>query len=82
MAGAEVGDPYLACTVIEEVLPPSADLLSMIEGDLPPARVQKCMREGVAGECRGSQATVLMAPRVQSGVVAEAVGEWRERPWD
>jgi hypothetical protein len=29
MAGAEVGDPDLACTVIEEVLPPSADLLLM-----------------------------------------------------
>jgi hypothetical protein len=33
----------------------------------------------VAGECRGSQATVLMVPRVQSRVVAEAAGEWRER---
>ena len=45
MAGAEVGEPNLACTIIE-------------------ARVQKCMREGVAGEWRGSQAAVLMAPRV------------------
>jgi hypothetical protein len=29
MAGAEVGYLDLACTVIKEVLPPSADLLSM-----------------------------------------------------
>ena len=29
MASAKVGDPGLACTIIEEVLPPSADLLSM-----------------------------------------------------
>jgi hypothetical protein len=35
MAGAEVGNPDLACTILE-------------------ARVQKCMREGVAREWRGS----------------------------
>ena len=29
MTGAEVGDPDLAYTIIEVVLPPSADLLSM-----------------------------------------------------
>ena len=28
------------------------------------ARVQKCMREGAAGESRGSRAAVPMAPRV------------------
>ena len=31
------------------------------------ARVQKCMREGAAGEWRGSRAAVPMEPRVQSG---------------
>jgi len=40
------------------------------------------MREGVAGEWRGSRATVPMAPRVQSGVVEGVAGEWRGRPWD
>ena len=30
------------------------------------ARVQKCMREGVAREWIGSQATVPMVPRVRS----------------
>ena len=39
MVGAEVGDPDLACTIIE-------------------ARVQKCMREGVAREWRVSRAAV------------------------
>ena len=28
------------------------------------ARVQKCMREGAAGEWRGSRAAVLMVPQV------------------
>ena len=28
------------------------------------ARVQKCMKEGAAGESRGSRATIPMAPRV------------------
>ena len=46
------------------------------------ARVQKCMREGAAGEWRGSRAIVLMAPRVWSGMAEEAAGEWRGRPWD
>ena len=63
MAGAEVGDLDLACTVIE-------------------ARVEKCMREGAAGEWRGSRAAVSMAPRVRSRVAEGATGEWRGRPWD
>ena len=46
------------------------------------ARVQKCMREGVAGEWRGSRIAVPMAPRVQCGVTEGATGEWRGRPWD
>ena len=46
------------------------------------ARVQKCMREGVAGEWRGSQAIVPMAPRVQSGMAEGADGEWIGWPWD
>ena len=46
------------------------------------ARVQKCMREGVAREWRWSQTAVLMAPRVQSGVVEGAAREWRGRQWD
>ena len=46
------------------------------------ARVQKCMREGAAGEWRGSRAAVPMAPRVQSGVAEGAAEEWRGRPWD
>ena len=46
------------------------------------ARVQKCMREGVAGESRRSRATVPIAPRVLSGVVEGAAREWRGRPWD
>ena len=66
-----VGDLDLACTIIEAVLPPSADRPA-VNGDPALARVQKCMREGVAGEWRGSQAAVLMAPRVQSGVVEGA----------
>ena len=32
------------------------------------ARVWKCMREGVAGESRGSRAAMPMAPRVWSRV--------------
>ena len=63
MAGAEVGDPVLACTIVE-------------------ARVQKCMREGVAREWRVSQAAVLMAPRVWSRVAEGAAREWSGRPWD
>ena len=63
VAGAEVGDPDLACTVVE-------------------ARVQKCMRKGVARELRGSRAAVLMAPRVRSRVVEGAAGQCRGRPWD
>ena len=63
MAGAEVGDLDLACTVIE-------------------ARVQKCIREGVAGEWRGSRATVPMEPRVWSGVAEGTAREWRGRPWN
>jgi hypothetical protein len=43
VAGAEVGDLDLACTIIE-------------------ARVRKCMREGVTGEWRESQAAVPMVP--------------------
>ena len=31
------------------------------------ARVQKCMREGVAGEWRGSRVAVPMVPRVRAG---------------
>jgi hypothetical protein len=58
VAGAEVGDLNLACTVIE-------------------ASVQKCMRQGAAGEWRGSRATVPMAPRVRSRVVEGVAGEWR-----
>ena len=50
MAGAKVGDPDMACTIVE-------------------ARVQKCIRESVAREWRGSRAVVPMAPGVQSGVV-------------
>ena len=46
------------------------------------ARVQKCMRESVAGEWRGSRPAVPMMPRVWSGVAEEAAGEWSERPWD
>ena len=46
------------------------------------ARVRKCIREGAAGESRGSQAAMPMVPRVRSRVVEGAVGEWRERPWD
>ena len=45
------------------------------------ARVQKCMREGVAGESRDSRAAVPMAPRVRSRVEEGAAGEWRGRPW-
>jgi len=62
IAGAEVGDPDLACTIVEP-------------------RVWKCMREGVAGESRGSRAAVLMAPRVWCRVAEGAPGEWRERLW-
>ena len=40
------------------------------------------MREGAAGEWRGSRAVVLMAPRVQSGVVEGAIREWKGWPWD
>jgi hypothetical protein len=40
VVGAEVGDLDLACTIVEAVLPPSADLLSMNRrGDLALARV-------------------------------------------
>ena len=39
------------------------------------ARVWKCMREGAAGESRGSRAAVLMAPGVQSRVAEGAAGE-------
>ena len=46
------------------------------------ARIWKCMRESAAREWRGSRAVVSMAPRVQSGVLEEAAGEWSERPWD
>ena len=46
------------------------------------ARVQKCMREGAAGEWRGSRAAVLMAPSVQSRVAEGVAGEWRGSPWD
>jgi hypothetical protein len=63
VVGGEVGDPDLACTVVE-------------------ARVQKCMREGAAGESRGSRAAVPMAPRVHSRVAEGVDGEWRGRPWD
>ena len=63
MAGAEVGDSDLTCTIVE-------------------ARVQKCMRKGVAREPIGSRATVLMAPRVRSRVAEGVAGEWRGRPWD
>ena len=45
-------------------------------------RVQKCMREGVAREWRGSRAAVPMVPRVQSGVAEGVAGDWRGRPWD
>ena len=31
------------------------------------ARVRKCMREGVAGEWRGSRVAVPMVPRVRAG---------------
>ena len=41
------------------------------------ARVQKCMREGVAGEWRGSRVAMPMAPSVLSEVVEGVVGEWR-----
>jgi hypothetical protein len=40
------------------------------------------MREGAAGEWRGSRAAVLMALRVRSEVVEGVAGEWKERPWD
>ena len=40
------------------------------------------MREGAAGEWRGSRAIVPMAPRVRSGVLEEAAGEWKGRQWD
>ena len=63
VVGAEIGDPNLACTIVE-------------------ARVWKYMREGVARESRGSQATVPMAPRVRSGVAEGAAREWKGRPWD
>ena len=46
------------------------------------ARVWKCMREGAAGELRGSQAAMPMAPRVQSGMAEGVAGEWIGRPWD
>ena len=46
------------------------------------ARVQKCMRDGAARECRGSQAAVPMAPRVRSEVAEGVAREWRGRPWD
>ena len=39
------------------------------------ARVRKCMREGAAGECRGSRAIMPMASRVRSGVAEGAAGE-------
>ena len=39
------------------------------------ARVWKYMREGVARESRGSQATVPMAPRVRSRVAEGAARE-------
>jgi hypothetical protein len=61
MAGVEVWNPDLACTVIK-------------------ARVQKCMREGAAGEWRGSRAAMPMVPRVRSVVAKGAAGEWRGRP--
>ena len=60
VAGAEIGDLDLACTIIV-------------------ARVQKCMREGVAKDLRESRATMPMAPRVQSVVVEGAAREWRWR---
>lgn len=37
------------------------------------------MREGAAGEWRESRATVLMAPRVWSGVAEGVAGKWRGR---
>jgi hypothetical protein len=40
------------------------------------------MREGAAGEWRGSRAAVLMVPRVRSEVAEGAAGEWKERLWD
>ena len=46
------------------------------------ARVQKYMRDGVAGEWRGSRAAMPMAPRVRSGMVEGVAREWRGRPWD
>jgi hypothetical protein len=46
------------------------------------ARVQKCIREGMAREWRGSRAAMPMAPRVWSRVVEGVAGEWRGRPWD
>ena len=48
---------------------------------IPGYRCQKCMREGAAGESRGSRAIVPMEPRVQSRV-AEGWQESGERPWD
>ena len=36
----------------------------------------------MAGEWRGSQAIVSMAPRVQSGMAEGADGEWIGWPWD
>ena len=46
------------------------------------ARVWKCMKEGAAGEWRGSRVAVPMVPRVWSVVADEAAREWRGRPWD
>ena len=40
------------------------------------------MTKGVAREWRGNRAAGPMAPRVQSGGVEGAAGEWRGRPWD
>jgi hypothetical protein len=53
-----------------------------MKGDLAPARVQKCIREGAAGKWRGGRTVVPMAPRVWSRVTEEAAGEWRGRPCD
>jgi hypothetical protein len=82
MRGVKVGDLDSSDTVIEAVLPPLANLLSMNRRGSSSARVWKAMKEGASGERRlMSRATMLMAPRVQSRVVEGAAGEWRECPW-
>ena len=63
-------------------IPPKVCYFVRFCHNLALARVQKYMREGVAGEWRGSRATVLMEPRVQSRVIEGAAGEWKGRPWD